>query len=72
VNWSGKLSCLPSSFVFYLLDRILAEYPEDFEAWLSEYEEGETAAGHAVPLRWRQVVVEMSSIFAEPAIPSKE
>jgi len=33
-----RLSRLLRASVFYILDRILEEYPEDFEAWLAEYE----------------------------------
>lgn len=33
-----RLSRLPQASVFYILDRILEEYPEDFEVWLAEYE----------------------------------
>jgi hypothetical protein len=33
-----RLSRLPRDSVFYILDRILEVYPEDFEAWLDEYE----------------------------------
>lgn len=29
------LSHLPRSSVFYILDRILEEYPDDFRAWLA-------------------------------------
>jgi hypothetical protein len=33
-----RISRLPRDSVFYILDRLLLEYPEDFEAWLDEYE----------------------------------
>jgi hypothetical protein len=36
-----KLSRLPRAPVFYLLDQLVQEYPEDFEAWLAEYLEEE-------------------------------
>ncbi len=32
-----RISRLLRSSVFYILDRILEEYPEDFETWLDEY-----------------------------------
>jgi hypothetical protein len=33
-----RLSRLPRASVFYILDRILEEYPDDFRAWLASSE----------------------------------
>lgn len=31
-----RISKLPRESVFYILDRLIEEYPEDVEAWLKE------------------------------------